>query len=227
MMVAFSGSEVKGSRSVATWRVPRTRGAASGVLLVLLGVWGALVPFVGPRFGYAYTPDAAWLMTSGRLWLDVVPGAVVALCGLILIASTSRALGLWAGWLAAVAGAWFVLGPALSRLWGGGQPQTGAPVATDTLHSIVTEIGFYSGLGVVIVFLAAAALGRFSVVGLREATRAAGPVTTEHAVAEQRTTTMPVADPAATTYQAPGRDPVWPAGERGVVPPEEKRPDGI
>jgi hypothetical protein len=54
-------------------RIPRTRGAVSGVLLILLGVWGGLVPFVGPYFHYAYTPDRAWAYTSGRLWLSIVP----------------------------------------------------------------------------------------------------------------------------------------------------------
>ena len=49
-------------------RVPRSRGALSGVLLVLLGAWGALVAFVGPYFHYAFTPDRAWAYTSGRLW---------------------------------------------------------------------------------------------------------------------------------------------------------------
>jgi hypothetical protein len=44
-----------------------SRGRASGGLLMLLGAWGALVPFVGPYFGYAYTPDKAWAYTSGRL----------------------------------------------------------------------------------------------------------------------------------------------------------------
>ena len=35
------------------------RGRLTGGLLMLLGAWGALVPFVGPYFGYAYTPDRA------------------------------------------------------------------------------------------------------------------------------------------------------------------------
>jgi len=38
-------------------------------------------------------------------------GAVAVLGGLILIGSASRAIGLWAGWLTAVAGAWFAVGP--------------------------------------------------------------------------------------------------------------------
>ena len=42
----------------------------SGVLLILLGAWGAVVAFVGPYFHYAYTPDKAWAYNSGRLWLS-------------------------------------------------------------------------------------------------------------------------------------------------------------
>ena len=41
-------------------RIPRSRGALSGVLLVLLGAWGGVIAFVGPYFHYAYTPDSAW-----------------------------------------------------------------------------------------------------------------------------------------------------------------------
>ena len=39
------------------------RGRVIGVLLMLLGAWGAVVPFVGPYFGYAYTPDKVWVYT--------------------------------------------------------------------------------------------------------------------------------------------------------------------
>jgi hypothetical protein len=47
---------------------PRSRGQTSGgLLLMLLGAWGALIPFVGPYFDHAYTPDTAWTSTSGRL----------------------------------------------------------------------------------------------------------------------------------------------------------------
>jgi hypothetical protein len=132
-----------------------------------LGAWGGLVPFIGPQFGYAYTPDATWTMTSGRLWLEVVPGAVAVLGGLLLIASRHRAIGLWAGWLSALAGAWFALGPAITKLWSGG-PQVGDPVANGSAHAVLEQIGMFTGLGVVIVFLAASALGRFSVIGTRD-----------------------------------------------------------
>jgi hypothetical protein len=191
-MVTVSGDRLRSG--VATWRVPRTRGATSGFLVLLLGAWGALVPFIGPHFGYAYTPNATWTMTAGRLWLEVVPGAVAALAGLIMIGSASRAVGMWAGWLAALAGGWFAIGPIVSTLWTtDGRPQSGVPVGTTTLQTVVEQIGFFTGLGVVIVFLAAAAIGRFSVVGVREtnAMMADTPTETDPALANQDTTQLP------------------------------------
>jgi len=206
-MVTVSGN--RPDTRVAMWRVPRSRGAASGILLVLLGAWGALVPFIGPHFGYAYTPNATWTMTAGRLWLEVVPGAVVFLGGLLLIGSASRAVGLWAGWLSAVAGAWFAIGPVISRLWAGGQPQPGSPVGGSTVSSVVEEIGFFTGLGVVIVFLAATALGRFSVIGVREhmaATRAANAVEEPPMEAEPTTEMPAMREPRHAMDDTPAKD---------------------
>jgi hypothetical protein len=171
----------------------------SGFLVLLLGVWGGLVPFIGPHFGYGYTPDATWTMTAGRLWLSVLPAAAAVLGGLILMGSANRAVGLWAGWLTAVAGAWFAIGPIVSRLWtADGLPQNGTPVAASTTQQVVEQIGLFTGLGVVIVFLAATAIGRFSVVGVREAalaeTAANAPA---GAMAADETTRMRTADTLA------------------------------
>ena len=49
-------------------RMPRSRGAVCGLLLVILGAWGALIPFVGPHFNFAYTPDQDWAWSSARSW---------------------------------------------------------------------------------------------------------------------------------------------------------------
>ena len=38
----------------------------TGFALVLLGAWGALIPFVGPYFNYAYTPNGTWIWTASR-----------------------------------------------------------------------------------------------------------------------------------------------------------------
>src|SRR6202000_2769607 len=37
-------------------RIRRTHGILGGVLVALLGIWGALIPFVGPYFHSAYAP---------------------------------------------------------------------------------------------------------------------------------------------------------------------------
>jgi hypothetical protein len=164
----------------------------SGLLLMLLGIWGALIPFIGPYFHYAYTPDSAWTWTSGRLWLEVLPGAAAFVAGFLLTTTAHRAVGVFAGWLGSVAGAWFVLGPTFSRLWHGAG-DTGSPVG-GTTRQVLEQIGFFSGLGVVILFLAAQALGRFTVRSLRDV-RAAETYATR--------TVEPAAAPTATATAAP------------------------
>jgi hypothetical protein len=152
-------------------RVPRSRGVLSGLLLILLGAWGALVPFIGPYFHYAYTPDKAWTYTSGRLWLEILPGAAVALGGLIVLASAYRPMAHFGAWLAALGGAWFALGSVIGPTWSGMNMTTGTPVGGHVTRAL-EQIGFFTGLGVVIVLLAAMALGRFSVISVRDARRA-------------------------------------------------------
>jgi hypothetical protein len=149
-------------------RVRRIDGAIVGVLLVLLGIWGALIPFVGPYFHYAYTPDRTWDATAGRMWLEVLPGAVAFASGLVVLVCRLRPLALLGAWLAALAGAWFAIGGVVAEHWAR-LPAAGQPVGSGT-RAMLEQFGFFTGLGVVIVFLAAVALGRFTVVafGRRE-----------------------------------------------------------
>ena len=149
-------------------RIPRSRGAMSGLLLILLGIWGALIPFVGPYFHYAYTPDKAWTYTTGRLWLEILPGIAVALGGFIVLASARRPLAILGAFVAVLGGAWFVVGNLLSALWNHGTPEAGIPVGGNLTRLALEELGFFIGLGVIIVFFAALALGRFAVVGVKE-----------------------------------------------------------
>src|SRR5258708_23120688 len=90
-------------------RVPRSRGAFSGLLLILLGIWGGLVPLVGPYLHYAYTPDKVWTITSGRAWLEFAPAAGAVVGGLMLLASRLRPLALIGATLAALSAAWVVV----------------------------------------------------------------------------------------------------------------------
>lgn len=141
-------------------RIRRSRGVLSGFLLVLLGLWGALIPFIGPYFHYAYTPDAAWTYNTGRLWLEILPGAAVFLGGLLLIAAANRHVALFGAALAAAAGAWFTLGTLFSPLWNHNVPMGGVPASATVVMRIAEQTGFFTGLGVVVVGIAAVAFGR-------------------------------------------------------------------
>ena len=143
-----------------TRRLPRTTGALSGLLVILLGIWGALVPFFGPYFHYAFGSYQTWHYTSERLWLCIVPGAVAVIGGLMLLRSARRTSGLFGGWLAMAAGAWFAIGPSISLLWHAAGDPIGAPMGGHARQAI-EWLGYFSGLGVLIAALAAFAMGRY------------------------------------------------------------------
>ncbi|EIV90653.1 hypothetical protein [Frankia sp. QA3] len=152
------------ARGLGTWHIPRSRGAVSGLLLMLLGVWGALIPFVGPYFDFAFTQDA-WAWSSARFWLEVLPGIAAFIGGLLLLASTNRGTAVLGAWLAIAAGAWFIIGPTLAGPWQLGS--IGAPLGGSARQAL-EWISFFYGLGAVILFLGSTALGRLSVRGVRD-----------------------------------------------------------
>jgi hypothetical protein len=143
----------------ATPTIRKTRSIVMGVLLILLGVWGGLAPFVGPYFHFAYTPDTPWHYTHARLWLEVVPAAVAVVGGMLVLASTGRLLAATGAILAVLAGGWFVVGTVVNAIWHRlGTP--GVPVGTSPKRIVAEQLGLFTGLGLVIVLCAAVALGR-------------------------------------------------------------------
>jgi hypothetical protein len=141
-------------------RLPRTTGALSGLLIILLGLWGALIPLVGPYFHYAFGGYSTWHVTGERVWLNIVPGVVAVLGGWLLLTSARRVSGILGGWLAIAAGAWFVVGPVISLTWHKAGYPIGVP-AGGHLRQAIEWLGYYFGLGVLIAVLAAFATGRF------------------------------------------------------------------
>jgi hypothetical protein len=151
---------------------------------MLLGVWGGLIPFVGPYLHFAFTPDRTWAYNSGRLYLSIVPGAAALLGGLLVLLTRSRAVGVIGGLLAAAGGAWFIVGqgvvgtllrhPSISA----GRPVTrhgGATAgAAMTTWQFLELLAFFTAVGIVIVFLGALAVGRFSMVSARDAVADSG-----------------------------------------------------
>jgi hypothetical protein len=178
----------------------RSRGAASGLALVVLGAWGALVPFVGPYFDYAFGVDSTWHYTADRLWLSVLPGATAAIAGGVLLVTRRRPVGTLAAWCSLIAGTWFVVGPAVSLTWENGSGPIGRPLF-DSTRQMLELLGCFYGLGVAIVALGAFASARVI----------AAPVSSAVASAPEPTAApMPPQPAAAPTAAAP----VSRAGER-------------
>jgi hypothetical protein len=193
-----------------TLRAPRSRGALSGLLLVLLGIWGALIPFVGPYFHFAYTPDRTWYYDSGRLWLEVLPGLAALVGGVFVLISRLRPVAVFGAWLAGAGGAWYVVGGLIAHQWTS-LPGAGSPVGGPA-RTAAEQIAFFLGLGVVIVFFAGAAMGRFSVVGARDVVRSSGGPVEEVPEPSVPATTVPASTDSASN------EPVTSGGGLGSLP---------
>ena len=152
-------------------QTPRSRGSLCGLILILLGGWGGVAPFIGPSIGYGFTPDVAWHSTPGRLDLSAIPGAIVVVAGLFVLVTRNRGIGGFFAMAAAVGGGWFIAGASLIKLLPPAQVAsitTGAPIETGTSRVVLTGLAFYAGTGALIVFFSALALGRFSIAAYRD-----------------------------------------------------------
>jgi hypothetical protein len=148
--------------------IPRSRGSLCGFALLVLGAWGGLAPFAGPSFGYGFNPDQTWHYTQGRLYLSALPGAIVLIAGLGILLTRSRGFGGFLAFVAAVGGAWFIVGASAVQLLPAsvaGSITTGSAIGTTVHQVVLTNIGLFWGVGALIVFFAALALGRFSIAG--------------------------------------------------------------
>ncbi len=148
-------------------RIPRRRGVVCGLLLILLGLWGGLALFFGPYFHFGYTPDKVWDYNQGRLYYSIIPAAAVLVGGLLAAVTRNRAIGLSGGLLAALGGAWFGIGQTftaivLKRSIPGGSPILRSGETLTSLHAYVEMLTLFAGLGLVVVFVGALTIGRFS-----------------------------------------------------------------
>lgn len=88
-------------------------------------------------------------------------GAATVLGGLLLIVAGNRVAAMLGGWLAVLAGAWFVVGGQFAPLLGIGS--AGDPVAATERKRAVLEVTYFSGLGALIIFVGGVVLARTAV----------------------------------------------------------------
>jgi len=159
-------------------RIPRSRGAVCGTLLILLGLWGGLAPFVGPYFHFGFTPDKAWDYNSGRLYYSIIPGAAALLGGVLIVMTRNRIVGFLGSVLGLLGGAWFVVGvdfvkDLLYRTISVGAPMVPASGSASLRYLYLERISLFAGLGVVILLAGAIAAGRFSLLAADDVADAA------------------------------------------------------
>lgn len=156
------------SSNVGWLQIPRARGVMSGLLLVVLGAWAAVVAFVGPYMDFAYTPkpNTAWHWTAARGWLEVLPGAAVFVGGLLLIFGATRLTTLVGAWLGVAGGAWLIVGPPLATVLSIdlGTPD---PASSKNVQAL-EQLFFFSAIGAAILFVASVAVGRLTVRSVRD-----------------------------------------------------------
>lgn len=141
--------------------IPRSRGAVTGVVLVLLGIWAGLIHFVGPYFDYQADLADVWTFTWSRLWFGIVPGVAAIIAGLTLGPAADRVTANLATWLGGLAGIWLIIGPTLAEYWTNAGPSS-------YVLEITEAIGIYYGLGGVILGLSAFVMGRISVRSVKD-----------------------------------------------------------
>jgi hypothetical protein len=180
----------------------------AGLVILIAGLWGGLIPFVGPYFHFALGPDHTWTWTNARFVLDVLPAIAAVLGGLILFASGPRLAGRIGALLALAGGAWFAVGPDVSRLWHAGGAQGIAHGSGG--KRMLEYLTFHSGLGVLIVAFAAYALP--GLVALRRpaaedgAVGAAAPVERRRlGFGRRRRAVEPVGEPTVAEREAAAR----------------------
>jgi hypothetical protein len=182
----------------------------------LLGLWGGLVPFVGPYFDYQIGTTSTWDWMADRLWLSVLPAAATVLGGLILLYSTRRSSASFGGLLALAGGLWFVAGPSVSMLWNDGVQATG-PAFGDSGTRVLEWVGFFYGIGALITLFSSYALGFLAALPVTdEAVRPApAPPAPEPA---RPAPSIAAREPAATPAREPAAAPAEPTRRRRLLP---------
>ena len=134
----------------------------AGFLTLLLGAWGGIIPYVGPTFGFSADGAPSWTWNLAHSMLFLVPGAAAVVAGLLIMVeglSTGPArrsvLGL-AGLLAAICGAWFVIGPIAWPAVNGPAFFSGA----SAVRELEYWIGYSLGPGALLLACGAFVLGR-------------------------------------------------------------------
>jgi hypothetical protein len=179
-----------------------------GFLLIGISVWGAIVPFLGPTFGYSADGAGSWHWSLTHAVVAVAPGAVGVLIGLMVLArSRGMVVGrgrlslAGSGLLALAAGAWFAVAP---WAWPVVENTRAYFVGTSPLRLLANVGGYALGPGLIV-----AACGAFFLGWATRHQDTGGSVVTEERFA-------PVAPATGEGYVPAGQQAYAPATQASV-----------
>ncbi len=128
-----------------------------GFVVAIVGLWGAVVPYAGPEFGYDMGGGSAWTWTESRFTLHLLPGLLAMLGGVTMMMRSGRGRMRLGAALGALGGAWFIVAPVIRPAWANSDGMM--MMGNGVWDQILTSLGYHSGTGVVILAVSAFALG--------------------------------------------------------------------
>jgi hypothetical protein len=133
-----------------------------GFLALLMSAWAAIVPFVGPSFGFSPDGTASWTWDRAHALGALVPGVISLLACLIIIVVARHPSGtlvpsrlVSAGLLIFLCGAWFASVPVVWPVLVGSYFRDASPSLT-----LAYWMGSATGPGVLLAAFGAFAMGR-------------------------------------------------------------------
>ena len=133
-----------------------------GFLALFVSAWAAIVPFVGPSFGFSPDGTASWTWNRAHVLGALVPGAVSLLACLIVVVVARHPSGtlvpsrlVSAGFLIFLCGAWFASVPVVWPVLVGSYFHVASPSLT-----LAYWMGSATGPGVLLAAFGAFAMGR-------------------------------------------------------------------
>jgi hypothetical protein len=219
-----------------TQPLPRARsrgGLIAGVAIAVIGLWGAIAPYVGPTIQRQTSTRGRHrrdVNAPQHLTLNLIPGLVAIAAGVVLILlarrlqERGRRIALVAAGVALAAGIWFVIGPGVwNVLHAKPVTQPKSPASASRLpipasRRFLVQMLDALGPGLLLVGIAAMALAGFAL-GRRPPLAAPAPTGSDTRV----TPPVPPAPPVAVTRPGdPGAFPTSPGGpEPDWSPPPE------
>ncbi|HLX89244.1 MAG TPA: hypothetical protein VKR22_12410 [Acidimicrobiales bacterium] len=180
-----------------------------GVLTLLVGAWGGIVPFIGPMIGADGDGTMSWFWSLPHAVLWLAPGAAACVAAAVMLGALPRAMAGFgristfaAGLLAVVAGAWFVIGP---EAWPVLVRSAGVFVPAGPLTLLGREVAYSFGPGAILLMLGAMAMAVSMTGGVPRMARTTVPAADRSAMTGRPVAGRPVAGRPVTPSPVPGR----------------------